>query len=57
LLDNRTDFGPNIWDKYLNSDRFVTKHMPGNHFSMMKKPHVRLTFLSIQIQTANYIPR
>ncbi|KAF4633175.1 hypothetical protein G7Y89_g4946 [Cudoniella acicularis] len=36
LLDNRTDFGPNLWDKYLNKDRFVTKHMPGNHFSMMK---------------------
>ncbi|KAH8678863.1 polyketide synthase 1 [Tricladium varicosporioides] len=36
LLDNRTDFGPNLWDKYLNSERFVTKHMPGNHFSMMK---------------------
>jgi iterative type I PKS product template protein len=40
LLDNRTDFGPNIWDKYLNSDRFVTRHMPGNHFSMMKRPYV-----------------
>nr|AAN59953.1 polyketide synthase 1 [Glarea lozoyensis] len=36
LLDNRTDFGPNLWDKYLNGERFVTKHMPGNHFSMMK---------------------
>lgn len=36
LLDNRTDFGPGLWDKYLNSSRLVTRHMPGNHFSMMK---------------------
>jgi iterative type I PKS product template protein len=36
LLDNRTDFGPNLWDKYLNRERLVTKHMPGNHFSMMR---------------------
>ncbi|CAG8979843.1 hypothetical protein HYALB_00002615 [Hymenoscyphus albidus] len=36
LLDNRTDFGPNHWDKYVNTSRLVTRHMPGNHFSMMK---------------------
>jgi iterative type I PKS product template protein len=35
LLDNRTDFGPNRWDEYLDEDRIVTRHMPGNHFSMM----------------------
>ena len=40
LLDNRTDFGPNIWDKYLGNEKFVTRHMPGNHFSMMHTPHV-----------------
>nr|AAR90248.1 polyketide synthase [Botrytis cinerea] len=40
LLDNRTDFGPNIWDKYLGNENFVTRHMPGNHFSMMHTPHV-----------------
>jgi len=50
LLDNRTDFGPNIWDKYLNSDRFVTKHMPGNHFTMMKKPHVSLVLHSFPLR-------
>jgi iterative type I PKS product template protein len=42
LLDNRTDFGPNLWDKYLNSERFVCKHLPGNHFSMMKRPYVSI---------------
>jgi len=35
LLDNRTDFGPNRWDEYLDMDRMTFRHMPGNHFSMM----------------------
>jgi thioesterase domain-containing protein/acyl carrier protein len=35
LLENRVDFGPNRWDEYLAEDRFVCRHMPGNHFSMM----------------------
>lgn len=40
LLENRTDFGPNLWDTYLEKDRIVTRHMPGNHFSMMRAPLV-----------------
>ena len=47
LLDNRTDFGPNLWDKYLNPERFVTKRMPGNHFTMMKQPNVSHCIISI----------
>ncbi|CAJ2502602.1 Uu.00g099960.m01.CDS01 [Anthostomella pinea] len=35
LLDNRTDFGPNRWDEYLDIDKMTFRHMPGNHFSMM----------------------
>ena len=35
LLDNRTDFGPNRWDEYLDADKMTFRHMPGNHFSMM----------------------
>lgn len=35
LLDNRTDFGPNRWDEYLDVKKIKTRHMPGNHFSMM----------------------
>ncbi|KAM3072173.1 hypothetical protein ACMFMG_008629 [Clarireedia jacksonii] len=42
LLDNRTDFGPYIWDKYLGNEKFQTRHMPGNHFSMMHPPYVHL---------------
>ncbi|OAA61847.1 polyketide synthase [Niveomyces insectorum RCEF 264] len=35
LLDNRTDFGPNRWDEYLDVRKMTIRHMPGNHFSMM----------------------
>ncbi len=35
LLDNRTDFGPNRWDEYLDEQKMTIRHMPGNHFSMM----------------------
>lgn len=35
LLDNRTDFGANRWDEYLDINKMQMRHMPGNHFSMM----------------------
>ncbi|KAI1389461.1 polyketide synthase [Hypoxylon trugodes] len=35
LLDNRTDFGPNRWDEYLDPEKMTFRHLPGNHFSMM----------------------
>ncbi|KAK3301404.1 polyketide synthase [Chaetomium fimeti] len=35
LLDNRTDFGPNRWEEYLDINRMQFRHMPGNHFSMI----------------------
>nr|ABD47522.2 polyketide synthase [Ophiostoma piceae] len=35
LLDNRSDFGPNRWDEYLDAKKMTIRHMPGNHFSMM----------------------
>ena len=41
LLENRTDFGPNLWDEFVDTDKLVTRHMPGNHFSMMKAPFVK----------------
>lgn len=34
LLDNRTDFGPNLWDNYLQLEKFSCHHIPGNHFSV-----------------------
>jgi len=55
LLDNRTDFGPNLWDKYLNPERLVTKRMPGNHFTMMKRPHVS-KFYFVKLINTNYMP-
>ena len=37
LLDNRTDFGPNLWDVYLDKEKIATRHISNcNHFSMMK---------------------
>jgi iterative type I PKS product template protein len=35
LLENRTDFGPNRWEEYLDIDKMQFRHMPGNHFSMI----------------------
>ena len=40
LLENRSDFGPNLWDTYLEKDKIVTRSMTGNHFSMMRAPLV-----------------
>ncbi|KAK3903957.1 conidial yellow pigment biosynthesis polyketide synthase [Staphylotrichum tortipilum] len=47
LLDNRTDFGPNRWDEYLDVDKMEFRHMPGNHFSMIHGDLARIL--------ANYI--
>ncbi|KFY25113.1 hypothetical protein V493_04828 [Pseudogymnoascus sp. VKM F-4281 (FW-2241)] len=35
LLDNRTDFGPNLWDSFLPDEKIRCVRMPGNHFTMM----------------------
>lgn len=40
LLENRTDFGPNLWDEYLAIDKIHCRQMTGNHFSMMRAPIV-----------------
>lgn len=44
LLENRVDFGPNLWDEYMDKAKIETRQMEGNHFSMMREPLVgRLT--------------
>ncbi|CAK7266569.1 Type I Iterative PKS [Sporothrix epigloea] len=35
LLDNRTDFGPNCWDDFLDARKMTIYRTPGNHFSVM----------------------
>ena len=40
LLENRTNFGPNLWDEFVDGEKMVCRQMGGNHFSMMKAPHV-----------------
>ena len=41
LLENRTDFGTNLWEEFLDDKRITCRKMPGNHFSMMKAPYVQ----------------
>ena len=40
LLNNRTDFGPNGWDKLVGKGNCTCVVMGGNHFTMMKEPLV-----------------
>ena len=42
LLDNRTDFSSNGWEKLLGAGKFTCTTVPGNHFTMMREPVVRL---------------
>lgn len=39
LLDNRTDFGPNLWDNYLSLDKMTMVHQPGNHVRSSYLPY------------------
>lgn len=41
LLENRVDFGPNLWDEYLERGKIFPRQMSGNHFSMMREPYVK----------------
>ncbi|KAJ4291933.1 hypothetical protein N0V90_009831 [Kalmusia sp. IMI 367209] len=36
LLNNRTDFGPNGWDRLLGNSPFTFEKVDGNHFTLMK---------------------
>ena len=40
LLENRTDFGPNEWDQFIDIEKISTSTMEGNHFSMMREPNI-----------------
>ncbi|GAD99561.1 conidial yellow pigment biosynthesis polyketide synthase [Paecilomyces variotii No. 5] len=40
LLENKTDFGPQLWDAMVGMDNIVLDHVPGNHFTMMRPPYV-----------------
>ena len=42
LLENRTDFGCNGWDKLLGEENCTMSTIEGNHFTMMKPPIVSL---------------
>lgn len=38
LLENRTDFGPNGWDRLIDAKKCKMVTIKGNHFTMMKPP-------------------
>jgi hypothetical protein len=40
LLNNRTDFTSNGWNQLIDEEAFQYSVMGGNHFTMMKDPHV-----------------
>jgi iterative type I PKS product template protein len=40
LLNNRTDFGHNGWGQLVDENNMEFYVMGGNHFTMMKEPHV-----------------
>ena len=40
LLDDRHDLGPNRWDELLGEENIITMPVQGNHFTMMREPHV-----------------
>lgn len=40
LLDNRTDFTSNGWEKLLGAGKCTCTTIPGNHFTMMREPIV-----------------
>ncbi|KAI5300516.1 hypothetical protein KEM55_006908, partial [Ascosphaera atra] len=40
LLNRRADFGPNGWDKLIDTSRFRCVSIDADHFSMMIKPKV-----------------
>ena len=40
LLDDRHDLGPNGWDKLLGEENIITMPVQGNHFTMIREPHV-----------------
>ena len=42
LLENRSDFGPNMWDEYLDKSKIECRQLEGNHFSMMRAPHAEV---------------
>ena len=47
LLNNRTDFGYNGWDKLLGGENMTMDKISGNHFTMMREPIVSPTILSL----------
>lgn len=46
LIENRTDFGCNGWEKLLGEENCTCEAIEANHFTMMKEPIVSLSLLA-----------
>jgi hypothetical protein len=59
LLNNRTDFGYNGWDKLLGAENCTCVSIEGNHFTMMREPIVSNSLESyfVNLFDANYYYR
>lgn len=53
LLNDRTDFGFNGWDKLLGAENITTTSMAGNHFTMMRAPLVSCVAPNLSMRVAN----
>ena len=52
LLENKEDLGPQLWDALVGMQNIQISSIPGNHFSMMKPPYVRISY-PYQLSRAN----
>lgn len=50
LLDNRTNFSSNGWEKLLGAGKCHCTTVPGNHFTMMREPIVGLSLIHLPIK-------
>ena len=59
LLENKTDFGPQLWDALVGPESVVISRVTGNHFSMMMSPNVsdRNVDMSENLTIANALIR
>jgi thioesterase domain-containing protein len=55
LLERRTDFGPNGWDKLFPGPNIMIATMPGNHFNIVHPPNVSGTLLDVVV-LADIVP-
>lgn len=56
LLENKEDFGPQLWDALLGFRNIKIFRTSGNHFTMMKTPFVSYLSLLLKFVSINPLP-